>query len=792
MKKLLYILAFLPLFAQSQTETVMSHDQNYRIPVSAWNNDSVGQFHINVTDGDFETVTSYSYSITSGNSDGVFGITSSGYLYVDDSTNLSAGTYDLTIRIQETSTSRDQTFSAYVVCTPESDNIYIDFSWTGTESGTRTQPFNSLRDDIQLGAGYQQGKNYYIKRGEESSTNDRIYVSDNWIEAFNYICFAAYGKGAKPQLQGSGSQTTGYRAIYVGTASEWEDTTEITSFTKFYDIKIDSFNESGVEVAYYSQYNFFERLEVTYTTDNDDDGGDGFYTKGIAYIDWLTDSTRENYNTFRDCIAKNNGGHNFKQGGSDTLISCWSIESDYNNIVPSKGHGFSLNGQAGKEVWWCKTESTSGNIGYEIEADSMTLINCVCDGHSRNIEITIDDGDAPNYTRSYSPDNILIDGMIAIGDAGGGDDILRALDTTEFIIQDFVFEDAQDYGIFFAENVTNCTIQRGSITNSVDNPIHVQDNCNNINFNHLIVYSNPGGAIEITSSGVSNIELHNISSYDNGTTDYTSSASANQDMSNCIYRGTTGYDLTTCYDYDNGDPYVNAAAGNFNLSTDTLGTDLGYTYDFNGNEIQGLPSIGAIDSNATAPVTPIENDTVTCNDDVYVVRGNPTTNYSSDAYFIVKDWDQVTPSDTAFHRIGVMKFDISGMSKTYNNIQLGLYIYDGSGDLANWGLYESTDTLWTEETMVWDSLETIGSLIQEQSVGGTNNEVYVYWNVTNYVNAAYNSGAHQVSFYIQSDDTDFIRAHTKENSSPPIITLSDDTPTWVFDWTILNWTIIRE
>ncbi|OFX33285.1 MAG: hypothetical protein A2W92_18675 [Bacteroidetes bacterium GWA2_42_15] len=103
---------------------------------------------------------------------------------------------------------------------------FIDYSYSGTENGTRVQPYNDL-DDVEKTPGY----GYFIKRGVRFSQG-ATRIKGHMATASNPTIFGAYGTGERPTFDGRGQG----HCFYFGENANPE--TDKVENVKFYDIAI--------------------------------------------------------------------------------------------------------------------------------------------------------------------------------------------------------------------------------------------------------------------------------------------------------------------------------------------------------------------------------------------------------------------------------------------------------------------------------------------------------------------------------------------------------------------------
>ncbi len=568
--------------SQAVGDDPLSHNQWYLIPDNAGNGDDVGFFHINVTDSVFNAVSGYDFTIVSGNSAGIFTINSSGLITINDNTVLLPGNYKLGIEIIE-GTRRDTNY-AFIECTSNADNVFIDFNYSGIEAGTRAQPFNNLREDIGKEAGYIRGKNYYLKRAAISSINDGIFVNSNHLGA-GYIRFAAYGQGAKPIIKGGGSPVD-QRGILVGPGFNPAELGDTVARVHFYDIKVDSFERGSngggrnIDIGYYVSHCKFYRIESA------NSGRESFYIRAQASPEYF-DNIIKTKHALYDCYATYGDMHNYKEGGADTLISCYSYNANYNGS--GGGHGFSLNGQAGKILKYCYA-ALSGGAGFECSVDSLDLEYVLTDNHYYGLYFNWDE------TVSKNPDYGRVNHFIsksARTDLGSRAIYINDTSSDIKFTNGYILNSRRQ-GIYIREKAHDISFSR-IVFDSVTGPaLIMRHNVSDIILDYALV-TNCGSIVELYNE-VENVKIHHLSSYNNGTTDFMNASTHTHELANSIYNGISGnWNSISNFDFNGGDPYTNSGGNDFTLSSDTLGSDLDYVYDIRQYKIVGIPSIGAFE-----------------------------------------------------------------------------------------------------------------------------------------------------------------------------------------------------
>lgn len=161
-------------------------DQDFVIPENAVVGDTVGRAKPYPT----VTLTSAIFSITAGNSSGIFEIDSStGMISIAGSASLD-GTYDLTVSVQTNGSLTDNAIVTVTVL-DEAETIFIDPEANDSaENGSRAHPFNSF-DDFGFGD-YPEGFAFLAKRDTTIARTEPIFVGRN------HMLLGAYGAGERP------------------------------------------------------------------------------------------------------------------------------------------------------------------------------------------------------------------------------------------------------------------------------------------------------------------------------------------------------------------------------------------------------------------------------------------------------------------------------------------------------------------------------------------------------------------------------------------------------------------
>src|SRR3972149_3180761 len=146
---LLTVLCISKIKAAYDPTYVLAVSQKYAIPEDVDNGDLVGTWLKCLT---WTTQSSISFSLLD-TYNGGFAISSTGNITIADATKIDGqiSSQDVTIalRVQTTDGSYSEIDTAYIRVKEASYCVFIDYSYVGTETGSRAQPRNDL-DDVTI------------------------------------------------------------------------------------------------------------------------------------------------------------------------------------------------------------------------------------------------------------------------------------------------------------------------------------------------------------------------------------------------------------------------------------------------------------------------------------------------------------------------------------------------------------------------------------------------------------------------------------------------------------------
>lgn len=754
MRRLAFIVMLLGCVAAHGQRHLMSHDQKFVIPENAEIGDYVGKFYTNFTDS---TILNheyggnpYAYSLD--NTYGIFTIDAvTGMITVANNASLASGNYILNVRIQEGV--RNELYSASVYVAPISSSVFIDLDAADGGTGTRANPLNHVRADIENSGGWQAGTNYFIRRGTRSNNTpyaDRIVVTSAMATESNPTIVAAYGQGADPVFDGNGSTSTS-PCVIGNTSNSIDD----VAYFEMHDIRFeDYFRYDMVKTNHTSKFIQLWRITTEGGQDN------GFYAFPADYPP-LNFDTEPSYQNFYDCRSYLSGEHGFKTGARNDTIINQLIDSPRQNPVDhnNSGHGLSIQAQPGTYAKYMHVTG-GGTFGIEINNDSITIEDAYVEGvWYRGIRI-YDDGSSyphadPNYIRFENLYlNCQTDRIVEIATA---DFSYQA--PNDIVFSRTVLDGGTNDGFYFRLNTNDVHINH-SLIKGFDDGVFLANASNSIYFDNCTFYNNTSDFYETTT----------------GTTFIRNSIIDN-------LTGGGGYSLTTNHDIStDGDPFNNAVAGDFTLNGTTSarngGTLLSHQYDITGKTLDpAIRSIGAFDAHSYWPLPdpePNPSDTLSLTPiaDAFVRDSTySSTNYGTQADLIVKEALNDS-TDKENRREALLKFDISALDSTASSATLRLYVFDpGVGTHA---AYRASSN-WQETTVNWGNAPEKGLAVDAYHLVN-DDDAYIEFDATKYINDAFQANESQASFLLKSFSTDYIRYYSKEGTYPPELEIIKGTP----------------
>ncbi len=200
-------------------------------------------------------------------------------------------------------------------------------------------------------------------------------------------------------------------------------------------------------------------------------------------------------------------------------------------------------------------------------------------------------------------------------------------------------------------------------------------------------------------------------------------------------------------------------AANTNTYTDaTASAGLTYTY-----RIFATASADSNPSNESTITTPgtTTGVTITTSADTYVNDGtNAAVNYGSASGL------QVKKGGTGYNRITYLKFNISSLTSV-SDVKLRLYANLNTADSVNIGVYDVSNTSWSESTMTYNNKPAANTTAIATGTVSSTTASWVEINITAYIQAAIAAGKTTISLALQApvNTTAYVNVASKESGN---------------------------
>lgn len=534
--------------------------------------------------------------------------------------------------------------------------VFIDYSYSGSEIGTRSNPFNDF-SDIIVKAGY----GYFIKRGN-TSFNKSYDIYGFQATSVNPTIISAYASGNNPLFDGKG----------LGSGNETFDFKNSPSPSKFcyiYNLDIQNYPSMAIRVGSRSSnfgiYNcvFKNNILVDYLGDLGD-----IYLFGSA-TDTLINWKHELINL----ESSGSWGPILKTDASGVTAS--NIKSNTANEVGAKGFNFRF------AISYNSKLSHFLFIGGERSLQVRFPDNVITDGiiiNSREAGMFL----VTNATYNGKPDRMIINNVLFRNNENGIYGYNTNINYTT--IENCRFEANTLDGIYFHNGGEGRTIQNCSFINNGSDGIELYKSSqasNNLKVYYNLFYGNKGKAINAGNpSCASNLYIYNNTI--NGIVDLT--GASNEIFRNNFFESvssvTTSSNNVQLSTISLTNYFKNPAAKNFELISSAInaidkGYNVGLKYDCLKVAIYGQPDIGAFEYKASS---------------TEIINLPPVINGMS---FILKE------SDFQNNLIGkvVASDPNAGQQLSFSIIsgnENGLFLIDAaSGNITSKGLVFGADTL---------------------------------------------------------------------------------------------------
>ena len=278
---------------------------------------------------------------------------------------------------------------------------FIDYSYSGTMTGSRSQPFNDL-DAAAISNGY----GYFIKRNNVI-INEYTPLESLRANKDNPIVIAAYGIGNKPVFVGN---TTGNNiCFYVGDISGGSGDPDLTrsEYIYFYDIYVRNYNNAAFYVRRTSKNVSWYNVSITNCDKNDAESTLAINTS--SYSDSSLTYPIELINCYFDTTSIN-----CTSGCEKNFIKCGvgpaKIENCYFGRITGIGGGQSLRLTNGNNshVKHClfnsEINSTNESVcNIQIRQDKVIIEDCILNNMANGIFVT-----SPGAIDEIQPDSLTV------------------------------------------------------------------------------------------------------------------------------------------------------------------------------------------------------------------------------------------------------------------------------------------------------------------------------------------------------------------------------------------------
>lgn len=521
MKRIIFILLLIiPLYINAQfPDDDLAPNHYFCIPENVVNNDYVGTvetwYHLDFSDIVFSMYSNYNnaFSINS----------STGLITIADYTNIDgqfAVTTEISIKLKVTNGSADDVITAYITVVEGDSCVFIDPDYGGTESGTRSQPYNDWDDVKPLDPGY----GYFQKRGTVYNNDISTTVDGN---ASDWIYLGAYYSGEDPEID---NQEASRRGFYIGNSTNSAD------YYKIYNFFITNCGYEGIKVEKFSENLLFANISID-STGFDLANGPNLYIRD-------GDSDQERFIIINNLKTRRAQEHGAKiEGAGVDVYNFWG----YDNY----SSGIQFSGDA-KPVIQCYNSTLTGAllhnntlVGLNIQGDTLKINYVVSHSNSRGIAF---------YDEPY-----------------------------EVELRNFISYGNSANGISFNNAGHNQSASNGKIYGNGEIGVRIYNSSYNQYLYSCAIYGNTGSGISLEST-VDSIYINNCSLYDNANPDIVETTTGIIYLKNTIYKQLSGtFQVTTCYDYDDGDPWIDKSSYDFHIIPNhyctEYGTNLGLNED---------------------------------------------------------------------------------------------------------------------------------------------------------------------------------------------------------------------
>ena len=410
------------LFAEYDSTYVLACKQKFAIPEDVENGDYVGVWLRNYT---WLKATGTSTKAIETNFNNAFSInSSSGLITIADYTQINGKivqqdtVINIIIRTTCDVTNIYELDTAQIWVKENSYCKFFDFQYSGTESGTRDEPYNDL-DDIctndSLTWGYR-GYGLFCKRGTYA-TNEYTILNHHIASQEHPTIIAAYGTGSKPEFVGTSTNFGWYIGDQTGSTSNPETTK--SEWVYFYDIYMRGYAYSSWYTRRKSDHIGWFNCSQTNCQRTQDLESSFVIISTFPDGGSLEDSTLvydfEVINFYSDTVGYDNSSGSaeisyMKIGVGPTKITNCFFGAGKTDYASNSGYLLRLTAGSGSEVKHCYFENSnnvdgSDNVAViQLRQHDAIIEDCIIQGMVNGINVTV-----PNASYPYTfPDSVTI------------------------------------------------------------------------------------------------------------------------------------------------------------------------------------------------------------------------------------------------------------------------------------------------------------------------------------------------------------------------------------------------
>lgn len=567
---------------------VLSIKQKFAIPEDVNNGDYVGQWKKTYTWNSKNTIT---FAIKT-NFNSAFSINStSGLITIADASKIKGKIVrkDTVINLVIRSTDSKIGYEDDTCEIRVKESAYckfIDYTYTGTKTGKRTQPYSDL-SSVTVTAGYA----YFFKRGNKP-LNKKHSISGVKATSASPTILGAYGTGNNPEFDGAGLSSADGLFYFLGTPSPSE-------YVKIYNIDIKNYPASALRIATRSRSfgiyncNYSKNLRV-------------LPDKGLAdvYLYGSDADTLKNWqHELINLESAGSGGPILKTDASGVyaynIKSAAAVDANFRFAISyysRLSHFHFIGGSRSLQTRYPSVVITDGIITGSAEA-AMFLVT----------------------DQIGKPEKLRINNVLFKGNENGI--LTYNININNTVIENCRFEANKYDGINFRNGGNGRVIQNCSFINNGSDGIELLKSTqatNNLSIYYNVFIGNKGKAINAANASCgSNIKIYNNTII--GIVDL--SGATNETVRNNFYQSltsaTTSSNNITLGSINQSAYFKNPAAKDYRLiSTASSAIDKGYlvglSYDCLRISISGNPDIGAYEykaqSQSAVNNTPIINN----------------------------------------------------------------------------------------------------------------------------------------------------------------------------------------